>query len=574
MMASSAKHICTFCNESGISKAAVTWCIECEIFFCRECENPHRRSTHNTMPSQDYDELPKFVQEISSKCKDHKKTFELYCSSHDCPCCVQCVTNKHQKCQDMKPLLDFIKDVKVSESVRIYKQDLKDVNENLVKAIDYLNTRISTINTQKTEALEQIRFTRRSIDDYLNKIEQTILDDLDSKHSELKLNMDSFVKQMEQRLVKIEQIQSEYTKMTQYATNLQTYVALGEIAKTTSEAATYITGLKESGNLFSEKNLELNISPSIQSIEKDVKSFGDITINTNSSTLLIKTGRKNEALCIPKMDLIKTSRLKRLTIPKNMTFLDIRACLILPDGRVVILDYNKKQLLLFENDGFFIRAVVTFEGDPFDGCLVEKNTVAVLLGSANQTALVDVEKNTIFQRIELSHYSYGIASDGKNLIISSDGKNLGMSCESYQITKVNLHDMSQIILDGVKELNYIALFQGNIYGTNSSENTVCCYESTGKHVWTFKHQHIVKPGGLSLDNNGFVYLASQKKDSIVIVSPDGKTCKTILSEANGIKSPWAIDINRETRMMVVSSYISDDESNVFYEYDTAFVYKI
>ncbi|VDI61562.1 Hypothetical predicted protein [Mytilus galloprovincialis] len=564
-MSSSAKHICTICHCDEVSKTAVTWCTECEVFFCGDCEKPHKKLrltiNHKTISSQDY---PTFIQEISSQCRDHNKNFERYCSVHACPCCDQCITDEHQKCGDMQLLSDAIKQVKESFSVELYKNELVDVNENLNKAIKYLTARINAVNTQKTEAFDEILYTRKSIDDYFNKIEQKVLDDLESKHLELKLNMASIVQQMEQRLHKIEKIQSEFTKMIQCATELELYFGLREIEKTTSEAAKYISDLKESSDHFSEKNLEVKISSDLLSSIQDVKSFGDININTTSSTLLVKTGRKNQALCIPRSDQIKPSLLKKLTIPKDMKFLNILACLILSDGKVIILDYNKKQLLLFSDDGFFIKKVVTFREYPLDACVVIDNTVAVLLGSANKTALVDVEENKIIQKVELFHYCYGVASDGRNLIISSDDN---------KIIKVNLDDMSQTIFKkGVEELYYIALFQGIITGTTSFQNEICCCKSTGEPLWTFQPQDIAEPGGLTIDKHGYVHIASCRNNSIVVLSPDGKTCKTILSEDDGIKSPWGIDINKEKGLMVVSSFMRDNRRDPFY--DTAFIYKI
>ncbi|XP_052106591.1 uncharacterized protein LOC127739060 [Mytilus californianus] len=561
-MSSSAKHICTICHYDDISKAAVTWCKECEVFFCGDCEKPHKKlrvtMIHKTMSSQDYQKLPIVMQEISSTCRDHNKKFERFCSFHACPCCDQCITDKHQNCRDMEQLLDNDKQVKVS-----VENELREVNDDLDKAITYLKTRIRTIDTQKTEAFEQIRYFRKLIDDYLNKIEQKILNDLDSNHSELKLNMASIVLQMEQRLSKIEQIQSEFTKMTQYATELQKYIGLREIKKTTSQTSKYIEDL-ESGDHFIEKNLEVNISSALQSILQDVKSFGDIHINATYSTLKLKAGKKDQAQCIPVIDQIKPKLFKRLTIPQNMKFLNIMACLVLPDDKVIILDYNKKQLLLFSDDGKFMKKVVTFREYPIDACFVRNNTVAVIFGSANQARLVDVEWKTIIQKVEISHCCYGVASDGRNLIISSD---------NYKITKVNLDDMSQTIFEkGVKELCYISLFQGNITGTTSSQSKICCWKSTGEPFWTFQPEDIVEPGGLTLDKNGFVYIASHGNNSVVVVSPDGKSSRKILSGADEIKAPWAIDINSKTGMMVVSSYISDEGRDTFY--DTAFIYKI
>ncbi|XP_052097517.1 uncharacterized protein LOC127732530 isoform X2 [Mytilus californianus] len=567
-MASSVKHFCTICHDDGTCNRAVTWCTECEVLFCEDCEKPHSKSrlskNHKTMSSEDYHKLPTFMKEISNQCRDHKKKFELYCSFHACPCCVQCITDVHQKCQDLKPLSDILKQVKSSASVQLFEKDLKVVMENLDAAIKYMKTRISTISTQKTKAVEEIKYLRKSINDYLNKLEQDILNDLESKHSKLKLNMATLVQQMEQRASQINQMQSQFTKMTQYATELQMYIGLREIEETTSQTAKYVEDL-ESRDHFIETNLEVNISSALQSILRDVKSFGDININTTSSTLQIKAGRKDQAQHliskVPGIEQIKPSLLTRLTTPKDMKTLSIVACRILPDGKFIILDCNKKQLLLFSKDGIFIRIVVTFTQNPCDACFFRNDTVAVSLGYANQTTLVDIEKNKIIQTINLSHDCYGVASDGETFVICTTDR---------QSTRVNLNDMSHTILEGMEGVERISLFQGNVYWTISSENKVCCLKSTGEPLWTFQHQDIDIPVGITLDMNGFVYIVSSRNNSVVVVSPDGKTCKTILSEADGIECPYQIDINKETRIMIVSSQVREDSRN----HDTAFVYKI
>ncbi|CAG2254037.1 unnamed protein product [Mytilus edulis] len=564
-MASSVKHFCTICEYDGISNTAVTWCTECEVFFCGDCEKTHSKSGlskhHKTMSADNYKRLPTFMQEIRSQCRDHNTINEFYCSFHACPCCVQCVTDKHKKCQDMKPLSDTLHQVKSSASVQLFEKDLKNVKENLDTAIMYLKTRISTINIQKTKAIEEISYMRKSINDNLNKLEQNILNDLESKHSKLRANMATILQQMEQGSSQIDQMQSQFTNLVHHATELQMYIGLKEIEKT----AKYIGDLERTEH-FIEKNLEVNISSALQSFLQDVKSFGDININTTSSTLRLKTGRKDQAHHlvpeVPGIEQIKPSLLTRLTSPKDMK-LNIWACHILPDSRIMILDNNKKQLVLFSNDGIFIRNVVTFTKNPCDVCFVRNYTVAVTLRSANQIALVDVEKNKIIQTIKLSHECYGVASDGKTLVITSGGS---------QCTTVNLNDMSHTILEGMQGVGPIALFQGNIYGINYHENKVSCYRITGEHLWTYQNPDVAKPRGLSLDKNGFVYIASNGNNSIMVVSPDGRTCKRILSGSDGIKDPWQIDINRETGIMIVSSRKSDDDS--VKDYETAFVYKI
>ncbi|XP_071161854.1 probable RING finger protein 207 homolog [Mytilus edulis] len=294
----SSEVFCTLCHEDGSSKDAVTWCTECEVFLCIDCEKHHQKSRmskdHKTMPRKDYQKLPTFMKEISSQCKDHKKKFELYCTFHACPCCVQCLNDKHQKCQELKPLSDILENIKSSASVQLLEKDMTVVKENFEEMIRYLNSRMNSNNGQKLKAAETIRSFKKSIDEFLNKIEEEILTDLESKHSKLNSEMNALIQQLEQRANQISQMQGKFTEMTRLATELQMYVGLRETEKTTSQAEKYIETLKNEKS-FDEKNLKVTISPSLLLIPQDVKSFEVININISKFTLQIKAVRKDQA---------------------------------------------------------------------------------------------------------------------------------------------------------------------------------------------------------------------------------------------------------------------------------------
>ncbi|XP_052103641.1 uncharacterized protein LOC127737148 [Mytilus californianus] len=561
MASSPCKDVCTLCQHDDLSNQTVTWCRECEVFLCMDCDKHHKKSPsskcHKIMSTEDYQKLPAFMQDVSGECQEHKKEFELYCSFHTCPCCVQCVT-KHQKCQDLKPLSEIITNVKSSASVQLLEKDIKDLKKNFEHILQYLKSMIDKNNIQKTKAIEEIRTMRRSIDDYIDRLEQQILGDLEIKHSKLKVNMKTLLKQMEHRTVKIRKLQEDFSNMTLYATKLQMYIGLREIEKTTSEEAKYIEDV-ESGGHLKENNLEIKISSSLQSILQDVKSFGDINIRTSYSTVQIKAGRKDQAQhLVPAflgIENIEPSLIKSVTMPKGVCPVAMNACRILPDGKILILDGRQQRLLLFSTDGIFMRIVVTFKSSPYDLCIVKKNSVAISFGTLNQSALIGIKKNKIIQTIELSHNCKGVTSDGQILLISTYGT-LDEKC-----TLVNLKDMSHKILKGVGG-NCMSLFKENVYCTNAREHKVSCYKMTGEPLWTYMYNGIKSPCGLALDINGFVYVASLGTNKIVVVSQDGKTSKTILSEANAIFIPVGIDIHRDTGMMVVSCNMSDGRPNI------------
>ncbi|VDI48096.1 Hypothetical predicted protein [Mytilus galloprovincialis] len=143
-----------------------------------------------------------------------------------------------------------------------------------------------------------------------------------------------------------------------------------------------------------------------------------------------------------------------------------------------------------------------------------------------------------------------------------------LKTEEAQQLATNIPDVEKI-----KPLRMYAMTipDRNLYGV-IDESSLSCYKNNGEHIWTFTHRKIDEAWGLPLDKNGCIYIAFSNNNSIVVVSPDGKRCSSILSEHDGIHSPWSIDINTESGLMMVpydSSGEWDTES-----FDSAFVYKI
>ncbi|VDI18268.1 Hypothetical predicted protein [Mytilus galloprovincialis] len=293
----------------------------------------------------------------------------------------------------MKPLSDILKQFKSSASVQLLELDLKDIQEDFKNIKRYLKQRLSVCDIEKTKAMEEILSMRKSIDDYLNRLEKELYTDLESKHLDMKTKMKNLRHQIKQHAIHIDQRQEEFFKMKQYANELQMYVGLREIEKSVSEARQYIDGLQTRGYL-NEENIEVDISSTIKSIvQEDIQLFGKICISSRPYTLQLKAGRRDQAQYLasnyPGMEQIKPLFIRTLKIPENMISLQICACVILPDGKFGILDFTGKRLLLFSNEGIFMREVMKFERNPWNLCFVKDNTVAVALGLAGRTLLVD-----------------------------------------------------------------------------------------------------------------------------------------------------------------------------------------
>lgn len=56
-----------------------------------------------------------------------------------------------------------------------------------------------------------------------------------------------------------------------------------------------------------------------------------------------------------------------------------------------------------------------------------------------------------------------------------------------------------------------------------------------------------------MDNNGSVFVVGVKSCNVVVISPDGKQGKQILTKDDGLKSPTAISFDKVKNLLLVTN---------------------
>jgi len=139
--------------------------------------------------------------------------------------------------------------------------------------------------------------------------------------------------------------------------------------------------------------------------------------------------------------------------------------------------------------------------------------------------------------------------------------------KSRGIVGVQLSDNSISLLvkqEGFPYWTYVITSGDNIYHTNYKTNTISCHKINGDKLWEFKDAFIIRePFGVAVDRDLNVYVASRGNNSVVVISPDGKRCRTVLGESDGIDKPYAIYFDKVKNNLLVCNY-----------YGPAFLYKV
>jgi sugar lactone lactonase YvrE len=69
---------------------------------------------------------------------------------------------------------------------------------------------------------------------------------------------------------------------------------------------------------------------------------------------------------------------------------------------------------------------------------------------------------------------------------------------------------------------YVATSGDKLYYTNWNTHTVTCCDLYGTSQWEFNESVLRCPLGISVDNDGNVYVVGFHSKNVVVISPDGQ----------------------------------------------------
>jgi hypothetical protein len=195
---------------------------------------------------------------------------------------------------------------------------------------------------------------------------------------------------------------------------------------------------------------------------------------------------------------------------------------------------------MFSNNGNYEKEIVRFSGMPYDVSYTGNNIVAVTIVDNGEVAFVKVITNTIKNTVDIGHECWGTDLNVNRLAIRIIS-NSTRSHIVYLDHKGKLID--RVNIPGINSTN-ISLRNDTIKCTAWITNTIYCYTLTGQQIWTFKDKQILQaPRGIDLDKNRNVYVAGSETNNIVVLSPDGKNCRQILTKSDGLNTPCSLHIN-------------------------------
>ena len=149
------------------------------------------------------------------------------------------------------------------------------------------------------------------------------------------------------------------------------------------------------------------------------------------------------------------------------------------------------------------------------------------------------------KNIPMDRTIYGMAVRGRTIYYCTEYNELKMLTLSDK-------SVSDIINSNMSSVYYVATSGDKLYYTHYYTDTVTCCDLLGTTQWEFKDERGLQyPLGISVDNDGNVYVVGHGSNNVVVISPDGQRHRQLLSTKDGLSDPHVLDYDRSTNRLLV-----------------------
>lgn len=153
---------CKPCKKKNKDTVAGLFCRTCGQYQCEECCSVHGlfeyMSSHDIVSADDAKTTkPAFDMQGLDKCKDHYKSFEVFCADHDALCCSTCVLVSHRTCSNVNEISSIASKKTLKASVVL--SEIQKLQEKANRIIKVLATRPPTPDEPQSllEYIEELK---------------------------------------------------------------------------------------------------------------------------------------------------------------------------------------------------------------------------------------------------------------------------------------------------------------------------------------------------------------------------------------------------------------------------------
>jgi hypothetical protein len=306
-----------------------------------------------------------------------------------------CIRDDHRYCKELRPIHEVTENAKSSTAIAHIERDLKAIDGTFEKIKSNIKKNIYNLYKKKINFLLDISDMHKSLNEHLDTIEKQRVEEMLSAEQSLQGQLKEVMVAMDIKRTYFDDIRQDVNKIKKYA-------SVVEVKKKKGALNYYLFELK------------LDFLQELESFVKNVSIFGVISVAKVHYSTSITTGAELQThISQPQLTRKATVNFQN----RDEGRICISGCDILPNGKLVFAEQEGKLLLMFSNNGNYLKDIVRFSGTPYEVSYTGENIVAVTIKDKHEVVFVNVITNRIMNTVDVGHECCGSSSHTSSTII-------------------------------------------------------------------------------------------------------------------------------------------------------------
>jgi DNA-binding beta-propeller fold protein YncE len=304
---------------------------------------------------------------------------------------------------------------------------------------------------------------------------------------------------------------------------------------------------------LNQTKLTYKIDIGLKNITTSIQTFAEIVVVSKPCEMVfVRRKAKQAQMMVTELSPPMSVENIQLNLKQNINTKGIatRGCSFLPDGRMVFSCCSTNTVRFISKVGVELFQIGTDKtgSSTYDTVYIkDNNTIAMSSGWGDNRCIViiDIESQKVMTTISMDTNICGMGVRGRTIYYCTSDKGLHM---------LNLSDksVSDITKNKMSSISYVATYADKLYYTNCNKHTVTCCDLHGTTQWKFKDSRVLRdPLGISVDNDGNVYVVGCSSRNVVAISPDGQRHRQLLFSTDGVSAPCVLDYDQSTNRLLV-----------------------
>ena len=537
-------HVCGPCQIGGNDKEAKKYCSDCSEYLCDPCVSYHRTlaltKNHKIVPANSESFDTGRCLTVYCGCNKNQEV-EFYCEDHADVICRRCQSIKHHKCKTstIHQKSSGYTSTKL-ESILSKMRSLKDKYDQLKQECSGDKKELKEL---KEVCKKEIRAFRKELDDFLDKLEQNMLAELDQFETKESHRVDQQITTLSMALQMLNaddqllnDARKDARKQVMFAAEVQTSKGLQECQSRLVDLEKEIVKL----SLSFERNTKLD------DLKRDINTLGSLKMLEEAAKQCEKTVLLDRK--------IQSRKEVNVRLADDKTDPGICGCAVMPNGYIVICDRNNERIKLLDNS--LVHTDSLNLPEPWDVSAVDANNVIATLCEQKQLQYVQVLPQMKTGRVlQLDKMCWGVAVSGDDIYVSC--RNYGAEGEVRVLDKRgNLKRRLGVNKDGsflFTKPDYITVNTAGdkVFVSSLTQHTITCMTVDGSIIYQYRDKDLKYPHGLYCDDGDIILVCDYDSNNVQMITAVGKKAGTVLSVADGLKMPCSISFRKSDNTLFV-----------------------